>query len=281
MAVSSSLVMRPTASFDCRAWGQGRCALPVGPAADNDETLSQWGKRFGVSPRNPFALLSHTGEDLQGAIQIAPGKVDDLEKRRCVPTHVRGAGRGLRRTAQEPRRHAVHPRRRIVQPGRRRAQEGALFRQRQMVRAAGRTPSTHILKPPIQGLASQVENEMFCQRLAPRLDLPSPKCWIEHSGDIAVIVIERFDRQRLAGRRLLPIDKAGGEVRRIHQEDWLPGPQVDPRNKYQRDGGPASRPSWSCSGLRLQLCHRRVRCPRKEPWAAAWSGRPLSSGAAL
>jgi serine/threonine-protein kinase HipA len=33
---------------------------------DNDDTINQWGKRLSVSPRNPFALLSFIGEDLQG-----------------------------------------------------------------------------------------------------------------------------------------------------------------------------------------------------------------------
>lgn len=52
--------------------------------------------------------------------------------------------------------------------------------------------------------------------------------------DITVVVIERCDRQRVAGRRLLPIDKD-------HQEDFCQALKVDPRNKYQRDGGPGSK----------------------------------------
>ena len=97
------------------------------------------------------------------------------------------------------------------------------------------------LKPSIPGLAGQIENEMFCVRLAPRLDLPAPRCWTERFGDISVVVIERYDRQRITGRRTLPIDKPGGEVRRVHQEDCCQALKVDPRNKYQRDGGPGIR----------------------------------------
>ena len=49
---------------------------------DNDDTLTNWGKHFGVTPRNPFALLSAVGEDLQGAIQmVPPEKLDALKKR--------------------------------------------------------------------------------------------------------------------------------------------------------------------------------------------------------
>jgi serine/threonine-protein kinase HipA len=55
------------------------------------------------------------------------------------------------------------------------------------------------------------------------------------------VVVERYDRLRLKGRKVLPIDKSGGEVHRIHQEDCCQALKVDPRNKYQRDGGPGIR----------------------------------------
>ena len=79
---------------------------------------------------------------------------------------------------------------------------------------------------------------MFCVRLAPRIGLPAPKCWTETFGDIPVVVIERFDRRRLQGRKVLAIDVPGGEIHRVHQEDCCQALKVDPRNKYQRDGGP-------------------------------------------
>jgi serine/threonine-protein kinase HipA len=152
---------------------------------DNDDTLGQWGKRFGVSPRNPFALLSHIGEDLQGAIQmVPPDKVADLTKREGITYLSRetlaksfaelirdpGAtqfaeGGGQFSLAGAQRKKALY----LV--------NGKWYEPR------GRTPTTHILKPPITGLAGQIENEMFCVRLAPRLDLPAPTCWTVRAGD--------------------------------------------------------------------------------------------------
>ncbi|HKJ61131.1 MAG TPA: HipA domain-containing protein, partial [Hyphomicrobiales bacterium] len=81
-------------------------------------------------------------------------------------------------------------------------------------------------------------NEMLCLRLAPRLGLPAPQCWIEQFGDIKVIVVERYDRRRFIGKRGLPLDSAGGQVDRVHQEDCCQALGVDPRNKYQDHGGP-------------------------------------------
>ena len=37
---------------------------------DNDAVLERWARRFQVSAGNPFALLSHVGEDCAGAVQF-------------------------------------------------------------------------------------------------------------------------------------------------------------------------------------------------------------------
>ncbi|MEZ5844451.1 MAG: type II toxin-antitoxin system HipA family toxin [Hyphomicrobiaceae bacterium] len=207
---------------------------------ENDDTLGNWGRRFGVSPRNPFALLGAVGEDLQGAVQMVPvDKIDDLKKREGITAlssetlaerfrdlvrdpgateFARGGGQFSLAGAQ--RKKALY----LV--------NGKWYEPR------GRTPTTHILKPPIAGLAGQVENEMFCVRLAPMLDMPAPRCWTETFGEIPVVVIERYDRRRIKGGKAIALDASGGEVRRVHQEDSCQALAVDPRNKYQRDGGP-------------------------------------------
>lgn len=216
-------------------------AFMWGLLPDNDDTLVSWGRRFAVNPRNPFKLLGAVGEDLQGAIQmVAPGELDDLKKREGVTplsrdvlaerfaelirdpaaTQFAQGGGGQFSLAGAQRKKALY----LV--------NGKWYEPR------GRTPSTYILKPPIPGFAGQVENEMFCVRLAPRIGLPAPRCWTERFGEMAVVVIERYDRRRLSGRKVLPLDTSGGEVHRVHQEDCCQALKVDPRNKYQRDGGP-------------------------------------------
>ena len=45
---------------------------------DNDGILKRWGTRFGVSPSNPFRMLTHVGEDCAGAVQLVkPERVDE------------------------------------------------------------------------------------------------------------------------------------------------------------------------------------------------------------
>ncbi len=207
---------------------------------DSEDSLASIGRHFGVSSRNPFSLLSAIGEDLQGAVQMVPPEgLGGLRKREGVTI--------LSRETLEERFKEL-----IRDPGAIRfTRSGGQFSlagaQRKKAlylvngkwyEPRGRTPTTHILKPPIAGLAGQVENEMFCVRLAPRLDLPAPRCWTEQFGDITVVVIERYDRRRLSGRKTLPIDTAGGEVHRVHQEDCCQALKVLPRDKYQSEGGP-------------------------------------------
>lgn len=211
-----------------------------GLLSDSEATLSAWGSRFGVSPRNAFALLSHIGEDLQGAVQmVPPDRLPSLRQREGV-------------TRLSPETLTERFRELMRQPGSTQFTPGggqfslagaqpkkALYLVRgRWYEPRGRTPSTHILKPPIPNLAGQVQNEAFCLRLAPLLGLPAPHIWIERFGDLPVVVIERYDRVRMDGKRKLAIDQSGGEVKRVHQEDCCQALRVMPQTKYQNEGGP-------------------------------------------
>ncbi len=142
---------------------------------DNDDTLTNWGKRFGVNPRNPFTLLSEVGEDLQGAIQmVPPAHADALRKREGVTA--------LSREVLAESFAAL-----VRDPGATQFTKGggqfslagaqrkkALYRVNdKWYEPRGRTPSTHILKPPITGLEGQVEK---------RDVLPAPRSALVAAG---------------------------------------------------------------------------------------------------
>lgn len=92
------------------------------------------------------------------------------------------------------------------------------------------TPSTHILKPPIQGVDGSVFNEGFCMALALALKLDVAKTQIRHvagqAGQRDYLLVERYDRQ------------AGLPNLRLHQEDFCQALSVAPETKYQSEGGP-------------------------------------------
>ena len=210
---------------------------------DNPETLSQWGRHYDVNPRNAFALLGAVGEDLPGAVQIVkPERVGELEGRASVTwLSKEKLADGFAELMRDPGSTQ------FTKSGGRFSLAGAQRKKALYLvngrwgEPRGRTPSTHILKPPISGLAGQIENEMFCLRLAHALGIPTPPCWTETFGDISVVVVQRYDRVRRDGKRILNIDQAGGRVERIHQEDCCQALKYHPDKKYQRDGGPGVR----------------------------------------
>ncbi len=92
----------------------------------------------------------------------------------------------------------------------------------------GRTPTTHILKPPTGAYAGYVENEHFCLALARRLGLSVCESAVLHFGDEVTICVSRYDRQYQQGRWW-----------RVHQEDFCQALGVMPQRKYQNQGGPS------------------------------------------
>lgn len=211
-----------------------------GLLSDSEATLSAWGSRFGVSPRNAFALLTHLGEDLQGAVQLVPpDRLPSLRQREGVTRlSAETLSERFGELMRQPGSTQFAPGGgQFSLAGAQRKKALYLVRGR-WYEPRGRTPSTHILKPPIPNLVGQVQNEAFCLRLAPRLGLPAPPIWIERFGDLPVVVIERYDRVRMDGKRKLAIDQSGGEVRRVHQEDCCQALKIMPQTKYQNEGGP-------------------------------------------
>ena len=90
-------------------------------------------------------------------------------------------------------------------------------------------PTTHILKPSIQGLAGTAQNETFCMTLASRVGLAAPKVHYSKAGDTDFILVERFDRKC----------SAEGAIERLHQEDFCQALSIPPELKYEDEGGPS------------------------------------------
>lgn len=91
-----------------------------------------------------------------------------------------------------------------------------------------RTPSTHILKTPIERLPDSVANEAFCLRLADAVGLKAAYAEPRKVADREFLLVRRFDRRR----------QANGVVGRLHQEDFCQALGVAVNRKYEAEGGP-------------------------------------------
>jgi serine/threonine-protein kinase HipA len=213
---------RPVSAYQ---WG----VLPEKPLV-----LDHWTRQFQVSPADAFALLAHVGEDCPGAVQFARAerKAALLTSRKTEVGWLDEAQIGARIRALRKDHGAWRIPSDTGQFSLAGAQpKTALFFDGQRYGVpAGRTPTTHILKPPVPELDGHPENEHVCLGLARALGLPSASSAVHRfDGEIA-IVIERYDRIH-----------QGSRWYRIHQEDGCQALSVLPTGKYQSEGGPGAK----------------------------------------
>ncbi|QHP67914.1 type II toxin-antitoxin system HipA family toxin [Bradyrhizobium sp. LCT2] len=199
---------------------------------DNERVLDRWAKKFQVSARNVFALISHVGEDCAGAIQFvtperlevlrsgADDKVEWLDeaaiaKRLQALREDHAAWRLPRDTGQFSLAGAQPKTALLLQKGR-------------WGIPSGRIPTTHILKPPTGHFDGHAENEHICLNLARNLGLPAAETNVMRFEKEIAIVVDRYDRQL-----------SGNDVVRVHQEDMCQARGILPTKKYQSEGGPA------------------------------------------
>jgi serine/threonine-protein kinase HipA len=199
---------------------------------DNDRVLQNWGKRFQVSPKNVFRLISHVGEDCAGAVQfVSPERLETLiaepaarEVQWLTEEDVAERLRTLRadhsawRVASDTGQFSLAG----AQP-----KTALLVERKRWGVPSGRIPTTHILKPPTGEWDGHAENEHFSLQLARSLGLIVPNSSVVRFQDEIAIVVERYDRAR-----------AGNRWVRIHQEDMCQALGLHPTRKYESDGGP-------------------------------------------
>jgi serine/threonine-protein kinase HipA len=198
---------------------------------DNEFILGRWAQKFQVSARNPFAFLSHVGEDCAGAVQfVARERIGEFLTTPPAPTQWLGERdvadrlRSLRGDASAWRQPQDAGQFSLAgaQP-----KTALLFDGARWGVPSGRTPTTHILKPPVSGLDGHAENEHLCLATARALGMPTARSEVLRFDGETAIVIERYDR-------LL----RGGDILRVHQEDFCQALRLHPSKKYQNDGGP-------------------------------------------
>lgn len=200
---------------------------------DNDAILRAWARVYQVSANNPLALLAHVGEECPGALQILPpGRVDEVLTRSGADEvewlDEGEIGARLRRVLEEPGAWrepddpgqfslaGAQPKIALLHDGER------------WGIPSGRTPTTHILKPPaMERFGGFAENEHVCLQLAARLGLPTARSEVRRFDGEVAIVVERYDRVR-----------SGEGWLRIHQEDFCQALGIHPAEKYESEGGP-------------------------------------------
>jgi serine/threonine-protein kinase HipA len=218
---------------------------------DNELVLDRWARRFQVSARNAFALIAHVGEDCAGAVQfVRPERLEPLLTPRAPEVDwldEAGVGERLRMLRED---HAAWRSPRDAgqfslagaQP-----KTALLYQGGRWGVPSGRTPTTHILKPPSPDFDGHAENEHLCLSLARALGLPAVTSEVRTFDGETAIAIERYDRAYTADLAATAAADTAAQlsqlartqpILRLHQEDMCQALALLPTAKYQNEGGP-------------------------------------------
>ena len=183
---------------------------------------------LGLSETNPFALLEAVGGDCAGALAFyphgtkPPALSDDVEV-----LDDKALGEVLALIKRRPMLAGDDGYRFSLAGAQDKLAVG--FREGRVALIKDGAPTTHILKPAIEGIKDSAHNELFCMRLAKIMGLDAPKTSLGFASDTPYYLVERYDRHTASD----------GTITHIHQEDFCQALGIAPEIKYEAEGEPS------------------------------------------
>ncbi|MBN9787412.1 type II toxin-antitoxin system HipA family toxin [Pseudonocardia sp. TMWB2A] len=209
------------------AYGDAMCKAVFGGLLPEEGQRTAIARALGVSPDNPFRLLAALGGDVAGALAFLPtgehppladeGKpapLDDgalralLDRLPLVPMLAGEGGARLSLAGAQSKLPVVLAEGRIAVP------------------LPGQ-PSTHLIKPEPDRFNGLAANEAFCLALAGSVGLDVAEAKWQEVDRRPFLLVTRYDRAN-----------KGGEVQRLHQEDFAQALGIPSNRKYAAEGGP-------------------------------------------
>jgi len=180
-----------------------------------------------VSPENTFGLLKEIGEDCAGAVSLfVPGRTPQDEASPLYRELSEDDANSILSNLDRRPLNVGDADFRISGAGAQNKLVACVFGGKVSLPLRG-TPSTHIIKPGIPVFEESVFNEYFCMKLAAKCQIPVPDCGILRIKGVPYYLVARFDRVQ-----------EDGKWTRLHQEDFCQLLHVDPKVKYESEGGP-------------------------------------------
>jgi len=187
--------------------------------------------RFGANPNSTFSLLAAIGYDCAGAVSlhsldeaVVSAQWHDLECRELSASEL---AEHILQLPRQPLMAGVEGIRLSLAGAQDKA--AICMVNNRIALPVGGTPTSHILKPAIEGLDDTVANEYFTMRLAKHMGLPVAPVEMREVQNIPFLLVTRYDRV---------ISADGARIRRVHQEDFCQALAVRASAKYQNAGGP-------------------------------------------
>lgn len=190
------------------------------------------GKKYGINPKNDFSILQAIGYDCAGAVSFFDGddeqtplkhlqefyeieyslfSEDELEK-------------FIKELPQKPLATGIEDMRLSLAGAQ--DKTSVIVVGGQIGYPKNNVPTSHIIKPAINGYDETIENEFICIKSAEKLGIKVPDVKICYANKTKYLLIQRYDRELIANK-----------IKRIHQEDFCQASNIPSVYKYQSEGG--------------------------------------------
>ena len=204
---------------DCKGFFNG--LLP-----ESEHVRISIGKKYGINPKNDFSLLNAIGYDCAGAVAFFEDESENLKEYYEIKGNVLSDDEFEKYIKELPKKPlALGSDKRLSLAG---AQDktAIVIINGNVAIPKDNVPSTHIVKPAINGLSETIENEYLCMKVAEKLGIQIPYIKICQANNTQYLLIERYDRKI-----------NDGKIKRIHQEDFCQASNIASAYKYQAEGG--------------------------------------------
>ena len=225
LSLSLPIQKAPFDNKQCRGFFNG--LLP-----ESEHTRIAIGKKYGINPKNDFSILQAIGYDCAGAVSFfdssdtqTPSKyLQETYEIEYTPLEEKALEKFINELPQKPLATAIDDIRLSLAGAQ--DKTSVIVVDGQIGIPKSNVPTSHILKPAINGFNETIENEFTCIKTAEKLGIKVPDVKIGYANKTKYFLIQRYDREII-----------NNEIKRIHQEDFCQASNIPCIYKYQSEGG--------------------------------------------
>ncbi len=225
LSLSLPIQKEPFDNRQCKGFFNG--LLP-----ESEHTRIAIGKKYGINSKNDFSMLQAIGYDCAGAVSFfdngdkqTPSKyLQETYQINYTPLSENELEKLINELPQKPLATGFEDMRLSLAGAQ--DKTSVIVVNGQIGLPKNNVPTSHILKPAINGFNETIENEFICLKSAQGLGINVPDFKIGYANKTKYLLIQRYDRTIIDNK-----------IKRIHQEDFCQASDISSAYKYQAEGG--------------------------------------------
>ena len=225
LSLSLPIQKEPFENKQCRGFFNG--LLP-----ESEHTRIAIGKKYGINPKNDFSILQAIGYDCAGAVSFFDGDDEQAPLQYLqesyeidyTPLSDDELEKFINELPQKPLATGIEDMRLSLAGAQ--DKTSVIVVNGQIGIPKDNVPTSHIIKPAINGFDETIENEFICIKASEKLGIKVPDVKISYANKTKYFLIQRYDRKVIDNK-----------IKRIHQEDFCQASNIPSVYKYQAEGG--------------------------------------------